>query len=170
VTYLSLTYGVLPSREEFDSAFEREVSGDYHITLGHTDSEACEGFRLGDGEWSADQLWQAITEIVNAEPDAITVSEDSEWEDVYQVFYPGTDRAFVEIGPDESDLIEWAQRFCEHHVTHVEVARQALAFASAYGEVGHDFTRKDAAMDVVSCILDTLGFEWILVAYQKRFC
>lgn len=93
--------------------------------------------------------------------DEITVSEDSEWEDVYQVFYPGTDRAPVEIGPDESELIEWAQRFCEREVTCVEVARVALNFAAAYGEVRHDFTRRDAAMDLVSGILETLGVEWI---------
>ena len=161
MTHQSLTYGQLPTREEFDSAFDRECPSGYRITLSHSDGEACEGFRLGDGEWTADQLWQAITEIVEFAGDAITVSEDSEWEDVYQVFYPGTDRAFVEIGPDESDLIEWAQRFCDHQITHVEVARQALNFASAYGEMGHDFTRRDTAMDLVSGILETLGVEWI---------
>jgi hypothetical protein len=158
----TLTYGQLPSREQFDSAFEREVHGRvYRITLSHTDAETCDGFILGDGEWSADELWKAINQIVEFPGDAITVSEDDEWEDVYRVFYPGTDRAFVEIGPDESDLIEWAQRFCEHPVTHVQIAREALAFAAAYGEVGRDFTRHDAATDLVSCILDTLGFEWI---------
>jgi hypothetical protein len=157
----SLTYGQLPSREEFDAAFEREVHGSYRITLSRSDSDACEGFDIGDGEWTAEQLWRAINQIVDFPGDEITVSEDDEWEDVYQVFYPGTDRAPVEIGPDESELIEWAQQFCEHHVTHVEIARQALNYAAAYGEVGHDFTRRDAAMDLVSSILDTLGFEWI---------
>jgi hypothetical protein len=157
----SMTYGTLPSREDFDAALDREVSGKYRITLSQSDSRACDGFNLGDGEWTADELWRAISQIVHYPGDEITVSEDSEWEDVYQVFYPGTDRAPVEIGPDESDLIEWAQRFCEHHVTHVEIAREALNFAAAYGEVGHDFTKWESAMDLVSSILETLGFEWI---------
>ena len=157
----NLTYGQLPSREEFDSAFDREVQGKYRITLSQSDAKACEGFNLGDGEWSAEELWHAVNQVVDFAGDAITVSEDDEWEDVYQVFYPGTDRARVEIGPDESELIEWAQRFCEHHITHVEIAREALNFAAVYGEVGRDFSRREAAMDLVSSILETLGFEWI---------
>lgn len=163
----SMTYGQLPSREEFDAAFEREVPGGYRITLGHSDAQACEGFNLGDSEWSADALWDAINQIVDSPSDAITVSEDDEWEDVYQVFYPGTDRAPVEIGPDETELIEWAARFRQgsecnsYSCSSIETARQALNFAAAYGGVGRDFTRRDAAMDLVSCILDTLGFEWI---------
>src|SRR5260370_34728316 len=124
MTHQSMTYGQLPSHEEFDAAFDREVEGGkYRIMLSHSDAEACEGFALGDGKWTAEGLWQAIGEIVNHPGDEITVSEDEEWEDVYQVFYPGTDRAPIEIGPDESELIEWAQRFCAHHVTHVEIAR-----------------------------------------------
>ena len=110
---------------------------------------------------TAEQLWRAIREIIDYPGDEITVSEDENWEALYQVFYPGTDRAPVEIGPDESELIEWAQRFCEHHVTHVQIAREALNFAAAYGEVGHNFSRQESAMDLVSSILDTLGFEWI---------
>ena len=161
MTRQSLTYGQLPSREDFDVAFEREVIGEYRITLSHSDARTCDGFNLGDGEWTGDQLWDAIRQIAEYAGDEITVSEDDEWEDVYQVFYPGTDRGPVEIGPDESELIEWAQRFCEHHVTHVEIAREALNYAAAYGEVGHDFTRRDRAMDLVSSVLDTLGFEWI---------
>jgi len=162
MTRQSMTYGQLPTREEFDAAFEAEVTGSkYRIVLSDSDAESCEGFGLGDGEWTADQLWRAICEITNYTGDEITVSEDETWEDVYQVFYPGTDRPHIEIGPDELELIEWAQRFCEHHVTHVEIAREALNFASAYGEVGHDFTRQESAMDLVSSILDTLGFEWI---------
>jgi hypothetical protein len=162
MTRQSMTYGQLPTREEFDAAFESETEGgSYRIALGPSDAESCEGFSIGDGEWTADQLWRAISEIVSYPGDEITVSEDENWEDVYQVFYPGTDRAPIEIGPDESDLIEWAQRFCEHHVTHVEIAREALNFAAAYGGVGHDFSRQESAMDLVSGIFDTLGFEWI---------
>jgi hypothetical protein len=162
MTCQSMTYGQLPSRDDFDAAFDRELQGGrYRITLSHSDGEACEGFALGDGEWSAEQLWNAIGEIVNFPGDEITVSEDSEWEDVYQVLYPGTDRAFIEIGPDESELIEWAQRFGRACVAHVELAREVLNYSAAYGDVGHDFTRWDSAMDLVSGILGTLGFEWI---------
>jgi hypothetical protein len=155
MTRQSMTYGQLPSREDFDAAFDREVEGKYRITLSQSDARACDGFNLGDGEWTADELCRAICQIVNYPGDEITVSEDEEWEDVYHVLYPG------KIGPDESELIEWAQRFCEHHVTHVQVAREALNFAAAYGEVGHDFSKRESAMDLVSSILDTLGFEWI---------
>ena len=80
---------------------------------------------------------------------------------MYHVFYPGTDRPPVEIGPDESALIEWAQKFADHHVAHVEIARQVLSFAAAYGQVGCDFSRWESAMDPVASILDTLGFEWV---------
>jgi hypothetical protein len=162
MTRQAMTYGILPTREQFDAAFEHAVPGNrYRITLSRSDAEACEGFSLGDGEYPADQLWDAISEIVSFPGDAVTVSEDETWEDVYQVFYPGTDRAPVEIGPDETELIEWAQRFCQHHVTHVQIAREALSFAAAYGEVGRDYSRQETAMDLVSSILDTLGFEWI---------
>jgi hypothetical protein len=158
----SMTYGELPSWEEFDAAFDREVpKGKYRITLSHSDARACDGFILGDGEWTAADLWRAIGQIVNDAGDEITVSESEEWEDVYHVLFPGTDRTPVEIGPDECELIEWAQRFCENHVTHVQVAREALNYAAAYGEIGHDFNRRDAAMDLVSSILETLGIEWI---------
>lgn len=52
----SLTYGQLPSRDDFAAAFDCEVSGKYRIALSHSDSKACEGFNLGDGEWTADEL------------------------------------------------------------------------------------------------------------------
>jgi hypothetical protein len=94
----AMTYGVLPTQEEFNEAFEACVDGRYSISFGYSDSQALDGFKLGDGEYTATELWDAITEIVNSEHDPITVSEDD---------------------------------------------------------------RKNAAMDVVSCILDTLGFEWI---------
>ena len=158
MTLQSMTYGQLPTREDFDAAFDHELQGGrYRITLSHSDGEACEGFALGDGEWTADQLWRAISEIVNYPGDEITLSEDEEWEDVYQVFYPGTDQDPVEIGPDESELITWAQRFGRACVSHIELAQEVLNYAAAYGDVGHDFTRWESAMDLVSSILDTLG-------------
>jgi hypothetical protein len=162
MTHQSMTYGQLPSREDFDAAVTRELQGGtYRITLSHSDSESIAGFALGDGEWTAEALWSAICEIVNFPGDKITVSKDEDLEDVYQIFYSGTDRAPIEIGPDEAELIEWAQKFCQDHVTHIEIARQALNFAAAYFEVGRDLTRWESAMDLVSGILGTLGFEWI---------
>jgi hypothetical protein len=38
---------------------------------------------------------------------------------------------------------------------------ECLNFAAAYGSIGTDWTRHEAAMDVVAGILATLGFEWI---------
>lgn len=64
----SMTYGTLPTFEQFDSAFDAAElrDGRYHITLGAADSRACENFRLGDGEYTADQLYAACKEIVEA--------------------------------------------------------------------------------------------------------
>lgn len=98
----TMTYGVLPSREAFNAAFEVECPAGYRLILCGADSGACEQFKLGTGVWSADELWDAITEI-------ITTS---------QAAPPDTDQ-------------------------------------SAY------YMRLDGAMDVVSAIMGTLGFEWI---------
>lgn len=160
-TRQSMTYGELPTREAFNAAFEAECPNGYRITLGRSDSDACEGFKLGDGKWSADELWSAIGEIVAAKGDPITVADDEEWENVFQVFYPGTDRPHVEIGPDEASLIEWANRFSTDEITSEHRAIECLNFASAYNSVGTDYTRQDARMDLVSSILGTLGFEWV---------
>src|SRR5579872_1346691 len=74
MTGQSMTYCQLPSREQFDAAFvAEERSGRYRITLSHTDFRTCDGFKLGDGEWTPDQLWGAIREIVNYVGDEITV-------------------------------------------------------------------------------------------------
>jgi len=155
------TYGTLPTRTEFDIAFNAVCPNGYRIHLGFTDSRATDGFMLGDGTFTSDQLWAAIEEIINFEGDEITVSDDDEWENVYQVFYPGTDRPFVEIGPDSESLIEWANKFSEGEITSVERATQALNFDSAYGSPGKCFARHDDAMSLVSSIMETLGFEWI---------
>jgi hypothetical protein len=88
----SMTWGTLPPKEEFDAAFAAECPYGYHIVMGRSDGESCNGLKLGDGTWDADELWEAITEAV------------------------------------------------EH-----------------YG----DDCLFDGAMDVVSAILDTLGFEWV---------
>lgn len=165
---LTLTYGQMPTEAQWADAWhDTELRGGrYHITLGRSDSEAMEGFRLGDGAWDCFDLYSACMEVVTkSDADQITVSEDDEQEDVYQVFYPGTDRPFIEIGPDDSSLIEWAERFgTDPHANHdvaVSRARAALNYAAAHGSVGNDWTRQDTRMDVVSSILETLGVEWI---------
>ena len=151
----------MPTIEEFESAFEAECPrGIYAIRLGHSDSRAMDGFKLGDGDYTATELYSACVEIVNSAADSITVSEDSEYENVYQVFYPGTDKPYVEIGPDVEALIEWANRFSSDIVTESR-AIEALNYASAYGSVGSDWTAFDARMDLVASVMDTLGFEWI---------
>jgi hypothetical protein len=60
----SMTYGKLPGREEFDAAFERECPNGYSVSLNRLDSQSVGGFKLGDGKLSADELWEAIREIV----------------------------------------------------------------------------------------------------------
>lgn len=61
----SMTYGNLPTREQFDVAFDAECPGGFRIVLNPSDSRAVDGFKLGDGCLTADQLWSAITEIVD---------------------------------------------------------------------------------------------------------
>lgn len=98
LTQQTLTYGVLPTQESFDGAFDRECPGGYYnIQLSRSDSQAVERFYLGSGDWTAKQLWKAITEIVET----------------------------------------WSTERCT------------------------DETQTDDAMDLVSGILGTLGFEWV---------
>ncbi len=160
MTQTSMTYGTMPSRGEFDAAFDRECpNGKYNIRLGSSDSRAMDGFNLGDGEWSATELYDACAEINASAGDTITVSNDDEFENVFHVFY-GTDRPFVEIGPDVSELIEWANKFSGDIVSESR-AIECLNYASAYGQTGTDWTRFDAAMGLVSSVMETLGFEWV---------
>lgn len=61
----SLTYGVLPSREEFDAAFDEEVpGGSFEIMSGEL-----MGSRLPvpDGGYSADELWDVLEGIVGSD-------------------------------------------------------------------------------------------------------
>ena len=181
----TLSFGVLPTREAFDSAFDAECPTGYRIQLSGSDSRACDGLKLGDGTWTSDQLWNAISEIMNASADEITVSADDDLENVYEICYQqdvwpfycahytardaGHDSApFLEIGPDDSDLVRHAAMFREYVTSNPEDtavtlsrAISCLNFASAYGTVGHDYAKRDAAMDLVSSILETLGFEWV---------
>ena len=60
---ISMTYGVMPKREDFQRAFERECPNGYHIVLSSSDSRAVDGFKLGDGVWSESDLWEAVNEI-----------------------------------------------------------------------------------------------------------
>ncbi len=168
MTMTSMTYGVMPSREEWGARWDAmDAAGElrgglYHIQLGRSDGDAVEGYRLGDGAWNCTGLFDAVSEIVaDTQGDAIRVSEDEEWEDVYQVFFPG-DLPYVEIGPDEGELIAWATKFAEDRdIPNVQRARECLNFSAAYGRTGKCYERHDAAMDLVSSIMETMGFEWL---------
>jgi hypothetical protein len=101
---VSSTYGVMPSKEKFEEHFDKTLASDgngrstYNISLGRSDSRALDGFRLGDGEYTSDQLYKAVSEV--------------------------------------------------HH-----------AWSNATDD--DDTEKLDAAMDVVSGIMETLNFEWI---------
>lgn len=61
----SLTYGVLPSREEFDAAFDEEVpGGSFEIMSGEL-----MGWKLPvpDDGYSADELWDVLEGIVGSD-------------------------------------------------------------------------------------------------------
>lgn len=62
----SMTYGTMPTFEEFEAAFDEKCVGfGYHVTLGRTDSVAVEGYKLGDGYWKAQELYDACKQIVD---------------------------------------------------------------------------------------------------------
>lgn len=66
---ISLTHGVMPSREEFNVAFKRITRpAGYEILLSRSDSKAVEDFDLGDGVWDCDHLWFALHQINDSEP------------------------------------------------------------------------------------------------------
>jgi hypothetical protein len=130
------TFGVMPTKEQWDAAWTAADeagelrNGEYAITLSRSDSDACESYSLGDDTYTCDQLWTAVNQIVSdTEGDVITVSDDSEYENVYQVFYPGTDRSYVEIGPDADELIEWASKFSSTPIESESRAIECLNFA-----------------------------------------
>jgi hypothetical protein len=69
-----LTYGNMPTFEQFTRRFARETRPDnvYHITLSTSDARALaetpgcpDGFELTDGAFSVSYLWSALNEIVD---------------------------------------------------------------------------------------------------------
>jgi len=64
----SLTYGILPEWPTFFEAFIRNVKGLYRIRLNSSSSRAVDKYKLGDGDYTAQELWEAIQEIVNYIP------------------------------------------------------------------------------------------------------
>lgn len=67
---MTMTYGTMPTRTEFEGAFACECSeGWYHITLGITDSIALEGFMLSEGNWNVEGLYHACAEVIAASQD-----------------------------------------------------------------------------------------------------
>lgn len=66
----SMTYGTLPTFTEFEAAFDRECPhGYYRIHLSSSDAKHTEDFILGDGEFSAQGLYEACEEIITASQD-----------------------------------------------------------------------------------------------------
>jgi len=64
----TMTYGIMPSKDDFTAAFNRECSNGYKIELNSRDSNAVEEFNLGNGTWSCDDLWFALHEINDTDP------------------------------------------------------------------------------------------------------
>lgn len=154
-----IQWGTLPTREQFDRAFEVEFPRGFRISS--CDSRAFEGFKIREGIWSVGKLWEAITEIVSAEGEVITLAKDDESQkNVYLVVYPDRDWPPVEIGPDPGELIPWANRFGGGIVTETG-AVECLDDALEYGQTGYDWTRFEERMALVASILEALHFEWI---------
>lgn len=67
-----LTYGVLPSLKVFEEAWADKVGEDktYRIRLGRTDSRAADGTSIGDGEFTVDELYDGIEELIDKGTDA----------------------------------------------------------------------------------------------------
>lgn len=75
-----MTYGTLPTYEEFEAAFDDQCPrGTYNIMLGSSDAQACENFKLGDGRWTCRALYEACQEIVEASQVAPASDEQSEY-------------------------------------------------------------------------------------------
>jgi hypothetical protein len=159
-----MTFGVMPTREAFADAFAAECPrGEYRITLASSDARNFDGTSLGTGSYSESQLWHIIQEIMAMGPDDITVSEDDECENVYQVFYHrDDDTPPIEIGPAPETLIEWANKFSGTGDILIEHrAVECLNYAAAYGETGKCYDRQDERESMICSIMGTLGFEWI---------
>lgn len=60
-----MTFGVMPTFDEFEEAFDREVpEGEFGIKLGRSDAEAAEGTSIGSGEYTAPELYQGVVELL----------------------------------------------------------------------------------------------------------
>lgn len=76
----TLTYGVLPSFDVFEKHFDCEVpDGRFRIRLGRSDARAADGTSIGDGEYSAKELYKGLKELV-AKNDAGAEGDSVEWE------------------------------------------------------------------------------------------
>ena len=61
----SMTYGTLPSFEEFGMAFDNECpNGTFSLTLSRADSRAADGTRIGDGNYSDIDLYTGVKELM----------------------------------------------------------------------------------------------------------
>ena len=64
-------YGVLPPYEVFEEYFDENVgSGRFRIRLGRTDSRAADGTNIGDGEYTPEDLYEGLQQLVAKGGDA----------------------------------------------------------------------------------------------------
>lgn len=62
---VSMTWGKLPSFATFERHFDEELPrGSYNIRLGRSDSKAAQGTSIGDGEYTARELYRGLQELV----------------------------------------------------------------------------------------------------------
>lgn len=62
--FVSMNYGDMPTKKQFDKAFEREAGDSYNIKLGSSDSRAADGTIIGDGDYDSDELYKGVKQLV----------------------------------------------------------------------------------------------------------
>ncbi len=63
----SMTYGTLPTRDEFDAAFDAETDGTYRVDLNSRDGDILDWIDVDvdvNGTWDADDAWAVLTALV----------------------------------------------------------------------------------------------------------
>lgn len=89
-TLITMNFGTLPTFAEFEEAFDREVpSGEYRITMGRSDADAFEGFRLGTDSYRCSELWAGIVEVAEYVGRDYPEDEDTARDDTMMSFVSG---------------------------------------------------------------------------------
>lgn len=89
MAHTSMTYGVLPTREAFDAAFERACPNGT-FTFGNDK-------RVGNASLTASQLWRELQDAAN---EATAETCEGEWAD--------DSRSYEQIQADEAAAGDWA--------------------------------------------------------------